>query len=128
MDYFVWAALGMIGCAAAYYVLKPIFDLRTTKSAIAHALTEFGNVETAGDDRIPQARGTYRQLASTLRERVDSIPYYALWSSLKLVPTFAEIDKATANLIGLSNILGLPPEKHDKSTLQRNIEIALHLK
>ena len=128
MAYFVWAALGIIGCAAAYFVLKPIFDFRTTKSAIAHALTEFGNVDTAGDDRIPQARVRYRQLASTLRERVNSIPYYTLWSSLKIVPTFAEIDKATANLIGLSNILGLQPEKHDKSTLQRNIETALHLK
>ena len=128
MDYFVWAALGIIGCAAAYFVLKPILEFRSTKTAIAHALAEFGNVDTAGDARITQARGTYRQLASTLRERVSSIPYYTFWSSLKIVPTFAEIDKAAANLIGLSNILGLPPEKHDKSTLQRNIETALHLK
>ena len=97
-------------------------------SEIAHALAEFANVDTPGDARIPQARGTYRELASTLRARADSIPYYTVWSSLKIVPTFAENDKASANLIGLSNIIGLQPERHDKNTLQRNIETALRLK
>jgi hypothetical protein len=128
MAYFLLAALGIIACAAAYFVIKPILDFRTTKGAIAHALAEFGNVDAAGDARIPQARGTYRELASTLRERANSIPYYTLWSSLKIVPTFAEIDKASANLIGLSNIVGLQADRHDKNTLQRNIETALHLK
>ena len=128
MAYFLLAALGIIAGAAAYFVLKPILDFRTTKGAIALALAEFGNVDTAGDARIPQARGTYRELANTLREGANSIPYYTLWSSLKIVPTFAEIDKASANLIGLSNIVGLQADRHDKKTLQRNIETALHLK
>ena len=86
------------------------FGLPGDQGASAHALAEFANVDTAGDARIPQARGTYRELASTLRARADSIPYYTVWSSLKIVPTFSEIDKASANLIGLSNIIGLQPE------------------
>ena len=128
MVYFVLAtALGIIGFAAAYFVLRPIWDFRTTRGAIAHALTEFGNVDTPDDARIPQARATYRDLANALKARMNSIPYYTLWSSLKIVPTFAEIDKASANLMGLSNIVGLQTERYDKNILQRNIETALHL-
>jgi hypothetical protein len=125
---YLGVALGIIVYAGAHFVLKPILGFRATRSAIAHALAEFANVNTSDDARIPQARGTYRELASTLRERADSIPYYTIWSSLKIVPTFAEIDKASANLIGLSNIIGLQAERHDKKTLQRNIENALRLK
>jgi hypothetical protein len=128
MVYLVLAALGVLVYAGVHFVLKPILDFRATRGAIAHALAEFANVDTPGDARIPQARGTYRELASTLRARADSIPYYTVWSSLKIVPTFAENDKASANLIGLSNIIGLQPERHDKNTLQRNIETALRLK
>ena len=129
MAYFVLAAaLGIIGYAAAYFVLRPILDFRTTRGAIAHALTEFGNVDMPGDARIPQARATYLELANALKARINSIPYYTLWSSLKIVPNFAEIDKATANLMGLSNIVGLQTERYDKNILKRNIETALHLK
>lgn len=128
MIYLLLVALGVIVYTGAHFVLKPILNFRATRGAIAHALAEFANVDTAGDARILQARGTYRELASTLRERSNSIPYYTVWSSLKILPTFAEIDKASANLIGLSNIIGLQSEKHDKNTLQRNIETALRLK
>ncbi len=128
MVYLVWAAVGVSVYAVAHFVLKPILTFRATRGAIAHALAEFSDVDTAGDVRISQARGTYREQASTLRAQVNSIPYYTVWSSLKILPTFAEIDKASANLIGLSNIIGLQLEKHDKNTLQRNIETALHLK
>ena len=128
MVYLVWAAVGVIVCAGAYVVLKPIWNFRTTRGAIAHALAEFADVDMDGDARIPRARETYRELESTLRARANRIPYYTVWSSLKLVPTFAEIDKASANLIGLSNIIGLRLQKHDKTTLKRNIETALRLK
>lgn len=128
MVYLVLAAVGAIAYAGAHFVLKPILDFRATRGAIAHALAEFANVDTAGDPRIPQARETYRELESTLRARANCIPYYTVWSSLNIVPTFAEIDKASANLMGLSNIIGLQLERHDKNTLQRNIETALHLK
>lgn len=128
MVYLVWAVVGVSVYAVAHFVLKPILNFRATKSAIAHALAEFSDVDTARDVRISQARGTYRELASSLRAQVNSIPYYTVWSSLKILPTFAEIDKASANLIGLSNIIGIQPEKLDKNTLQRNIETALRLK
>lgn len=128
MVYLVWAVVGVSVYAVAHFVLKPILNFRATKSAIAHALVEFSDVDTARDVRISQARRTYRELASSLRAQVNSIPYYTVWSSLKILPTFAEIDKASANLIGLSNIIGIQPEKLDKNTLQRNIETALRLK
>ena len=127
MVYLVWAAVGVIVYAGAHLVLKPIFEFRAIRGAIAHALAEFADVDTAGDARIPQARETYRKLESALRARASCIPYYTVWSSLKIVPTFAEIDKASANLIGLSNIIGLQMERHDKNTLHRNIETALRL-
>lgn len=128
MVYLVWAAVGVFVSAMAYFVLKPILNFRTARGAIAHALIEFADVETDGDARIPRARETYRDLESTLRARASCIPYYTLWSALKIVPTFAEIDKASANLIGLSNIIGLRMQRHDKKTLKRNIETALRLK
>ena len=128
MVYLVLAAVGVIVFAGAFYVLKPILNFRKTRAAIARALGEFADVDTDGDARIPRARETYRELESTLRARANCIPYYTVWSSLKIVPTFAEIDKASANLIGLSNIIGLRMERHDKDTLKRNIETALRLK
>ena len=128
MVYLVWVAVGVIVYAGAYFVLKPILNFRTTRGAIAHALAEFADVDTDGDARILRARETYRELESTLRARANHIPYYTVWSSLKIVPTFAEIDKASANLIGLSYIIGLRLQRHDKNTLKRNIETALRLK
>src|SRR5215510_1640318 len=112
-NYLMWAALGFIVYAGVHFVLKPILEFRTALGAIGHALAEFADVDTTRDARLPQARGTYRELANTLRARANSIPYYRVWSSLKIVPTFAEIDKASANLIGLSNIVGLQSERHD---------------
>jgi hypothetical protein len=128
MSYLVWVALGLFGYAGAQFVLKPIWDFRTARDEVAHALAEFGSVDAADNPRIQKARVSYRELASTLKARAHAIPDYALWSSLQIVPTVAEIEKACANLIGLSNTVGLQREREENIMLRRNVETALRLK
>ena len=131
MAYFLCAALGVIGYIGAHFALKPIVELRTTREAIAKALVLFGNLDAVcapGDARIPKARGKYHELGSTLIAQAHSIPIYAVWSSLKIIPPFEEIDNARANLIALSNTVGVEGQREDNSRRQQNIETALRLK
>ena len=63
MGHLVWAALGVIVYAGAHLVLKSILDFRAARGAIAHALAEFANVDTAGAGGI----GSMRQVMLSLR-------------------------------------------------------------
>lgn len=131
VSYLASAALGVIGYVGAQFVLKPISELRTTREAIAKSLVLFGNVDTMaspGDVRVQEARGKYRELASTLIAQANSIPFYAAWSCLKITPPFKEIEIASANLIGLSNAVGVQGQSLDNSRRQKYIETALWLK
>lgn len=131
IGYLASAVLGVIGYVGAQFVLKPISELRSTRESIAKSLVLFGNADTmAGpsDPRSQEARGKYRELASVLIAQANSIPLYAAWSFLKLIPPFEEIEKARSNLIGLSNAVGVQGQSLDNSRRQEKIEKALWLK
>jgi hypothetical protein len=131
MAYFACLVLGVIGYIGAHFALKPIVALRTTREAIAKTLVLFGNVDAVcapGDARIPKARAKYHELASTLIAQAQSIPLYAVWSSLNIIPPFEDIDYARANLIALSNTAGVEGQREDNSKRQQHIETALRLK
>ena len=52
---------------------------------------------------MDEASEVLRRQASQLRARVYSIPWYSFWSFMRLVRERAEIEEASAELIGLSN-------------------------
>lgn len=133
-DYFVSAILGVLGYVGAQFAVKPISEIRTTREAIAKSLVLFANADTmvnvtgSEDARTKEARGKYRELASTLIAQANSIPFYGVWSCLRIIPTFEDIEKARANLIGLSNAVGVQGQSLDNSRRQENIERALRLR
>src|SRR5262245_49567987 len=105
MEYLAFATLGVMGCVGAYFALKPVLALRTTIEAIASALARFGDVDAVGapgDARISKARVYYFDLAGLLIAQAVSVPLYAVWSSLNIIPPFEDIVSARATLIGLS--------------------------
>ena len=134
VGYFASAVLGVLGYVGAQFAVKPISELRTTREAIAKSLVLFANADTvvkvtdSDDARTREARGKYRELASTLIAQANSIPFYGVWSCLQIIPTFEDIEKARANLIGLSNAVGVQGQSLDNSRRQENIEQALRLR
>lgn len=134
VDYFASAALGVIGYVGVQFAVKPISELRTTREAIAKSLVLFAKADTvvnvtgSDDARALEARAKYRELASTLIAQANSIPFYGVWSCLRITPTFKDIEKARANLIGLSNAVGVQGQSLENSRRQQNIEQALRLR
>jgi hypothetical protein len=134
VGYFASAVLGVLGYVGAQFAVKPISELRMTREAIAKSLVFFANADTvvkvtdSEDARTREARGKYRELASTLIAQANSIPLYGVWSCLRIIPTFEDIEKARANLIGLSNAVGVQGQSLDNSRRQENIEQALRLR
>jgi hypothetical protein len=131
MEYLALPALGVMGSIGAYFALKPVLALRTTMEAIASALARFADVDVAvcspGDARISKARGKYFDLAGLLIPQALSVPLYAVWSSLNIIPPFEDILSARANLIGLSNTVGVEGQREDNIRRQEHIETALRL-
>src|SRR5262245_27699771 len=130
MEYLAFAALGVMGPIGAYFALKPVLALRTTMEAIASALARFGDVDAVcapGDARISKARVNYFDLAGLLIAQALSLPLYAVWSSLNIIPPFEDIVSARVNLIGLSKTVGVEGQREDNSRRQEHIEAALRL-
>jgi len=131
MSYLVCAVLGALGYLVAHFALKPIMALLTTREQIAKALVLFGNVDAVsapGDARIAKAKAKYHELASTLIAQANTIPHYAVYSSLHLIPPFEDIREARENLMSLSDAVGVQAEREDNRLLQQHIETALRLK
>jgi hypothetical protein len=136
VEYFVYAILGVLGYTGAHFIAKPLLELRKTRTDILRTLVLYANVDAlasiadvqVNDARAQEARGIYRELASTLIAQANSIPFYAVWSLLGVVPKFKDIEKVRANLIGLSNSIGVKGQSLDNSRRQTNIEQALRFK
>ena len=134
VGYFASAVLAVLGYVGVQFAVKPISELRTTREAIAKSLVLFANADTvvnvtgSENARTREAREKYRELASTLIAQANSIPFYGVWSCLRIIPAFTDIEKARANLIGLSNAVGVQGQSLDNSRRQENIERALRLR
>ena len=129
--YLAFAALGVMGSIGAYFVLKPVLALRTTIEAIASALARFGGLDAVcapGDARISKARDKYFDLAVLLLTQACSVPLYAVWSSLNIIPPFEDIVSAREYLIGLSKTVGVEGQREDNSRRGEDIEKALRLR
>ncbi len=129
-------ALALVSYVGLNFFGKPILALRETITEIAKSLVLYANMDsgvpnTLGervDDQAQAARDRYRDLASTLHGQANSVPFYGLWSRLKIVPHFEAIQTAKANLIGLSNMLGRPNQGPDNSRRERHVRESLGIR
>lgn len=55
---------------------------------------------------IKDAKISLRKQASELMSTTNAIPFYRFWAFFRLLPKLDDINKASANLIGLSNSVG----------------------
>ncbi|MFC2066797.1 hypothetical protein ACFLUO_07090 [Chloroflexota bacterium] len=87
--------------------IEPIHRLRSLIGEIADSLVFYADVYSnpgcGQKERMDEASEVLRRQASQLRARAYSIPWYSLWSLPRLVRESAEIEDASAELIGLSN-------------------------
>jgi len=97
------AITGVSGIVKLY--TDPVQDYRRLKGEIASALWQYGNVSYQSSNR-DEARSELRRLSGELQRVSNSIPSYRLFSFLRLVPTWHDIQKASSNLIGLTTSLG----------------------
>jgi hypothetical protein len=89
------------------FLLDPLTELRKLLGEVSDSLTYYAHVYSnpgvAGEDVLAEAKRVLRQRASQLWAKALSLPLYAVFSFLHLVPSRKSISEASANLIGLSN-------------------------
>jgi hypothetical protein len=108
----------VVGQIIQRFILEPIQDQRRVIAEIAVARVFLANVGPAsspvpegyvligGDEPIPASR-LLRSLAARLRASLWTIPFYDLWTRMRIVHPRATILEATSSLISWSNgILG----------------------
>ena len=92
-------------CVALF--VEPIHRLRSLIGEIADSLVFYANVysnpEVTQTELCDEASEALRRLAGQLKARAYTIPWYSLWSLLRLVRQKTEIEESSAELIGLSN-------------------------
>lgn len=104
--------------------VEPIHRLRSLIGEIADSLIFYANVYSNPELNIgtielyDKASETLRRHASQLKARAYAIPWYHLWALMRLVRKKTEVEKASAELIGLSNSvhggLGITGLENDK--------------
>jgi hypothetical protein len=103
----------VLGQAFQRFVLEPIHEQRRVIADIAVALVFLANVGPAtgvpegytvvgADEPIPASRHL-RSLGARLRGSLWTIPFYRLWSTIRLVKPRKTILAASTALIGWSN-------------------------
>jgi len=89
------------------FLLDPLTELRKLLGEISDSLTFYAHVYSnpgsPNQDVLAEAKTVLRQRASQLWARALSLPFYWLFSLLRLVPSKKSISTASSNLIGLSN-------------------------
>jgi hypothetical protein len=126
------AAIAVVTYVLAQFVGKQVQAYWETKKEIAKSLVLYANADVAllgpENARTLQARQLYRENASCLIGLLNAIPLYRLWAFLRLIPSIEAMEVARANLIGLSNSVGVPGQAVDNSRREANIRRALGIR
>lgn len=97
----------VIGQLLSRFVLEPLAEWRKLRGEVAHALHFYANVYV-GEGLHTAEYGQevmkhYRDLASQLWQRAHAIPFYRVFVLMKAVPSWSQLQQASAGLTGLSN-------------------------
>lgn len=128
------AAVGMVIFVVNQFLLKcaiePVYDLRRFRGDIVDILAfyanQYCNPGCGEKEDMEAASDALRQAATKLLGRRYAIPWYPLWSGLRMVPKNQGVMSARENLTGLSNSVsrGKSEENNERA---RAILVALDL-
>ncbi|SRR6266481_2321759 len=121
----------VVGQFIQRFFLEPIQDQRKIIGEIAFALVFYENIMDVSERRkssIPLLEledpivvaKNIRRLASQLRATLYTIPFYGLFSLLRLVPKASALSSASTSLVGWSNsIHSGNPDVHKKEIVEQ---------
>jgi hypothetical protein len=93
------------------FAIEPVHKHDEIRGEIAHSLAYFADAYAnpgLGTPKHGEASAKLREQACLLGSRTLLIRKYSVYSSLGLVPSRQKIQKACANLIGISNQVNTP--------------------
>lgn len=102
------------------FFIEPIHEQRKLIGEISDALIYYANLYSSpgvgSQDKCDEASRVLRQKASLLRARTHAIPWYGLFTRLRIVKPRKSIETAASNLTGLSNSIhrGDPRTNHER--------------
>lgn len=113
----------VFGQIISKFIIDPIQKQKEILGKISYALSFYGNRFPFMDDKgkiinideLNKSSEEIRSLASDIRATRYSIPFYNLFSSIKIVPNANAIKETSTSLIGWSNSLfsnQIPNDRH----------------
>ena len=116
---------GAVAVAAGQWarrsVTEPIREQRRVIGDVARALVREADVESESDPaRREEARSNLRGLSARLRATLWTVPHYAVFQRIGLVPTADEVMAASTELAGWAHDIG----RGGAGTLRRRLLIA----
>jgi hypothetical protein len=120
------AVVLVVGQIVQRFYLEPIQEQRRIIGEIAYALIYDANVvrELFVEERVKETVTRMRQLASSLRATVRTIPSYGFFARQGVVPPADNVMRASRELIGLSNST---TERVGEENHRRRVRIAKEL-
>lgn len=99
----------VIGQLVVKLVIDPVQDAKKTIGLIAHTMIERANVISnpgvLSAEEMDVTSKHLRQLSSQLNSHLYLVPFYSMTAGIFRLPSRENMQKASSNLIGLSNSL-----------------------
>lgn len=91
------------------FFIEPVHEYKKTIGNIADNLIYYANIysnpSVASNESKNETSNALRRLAAELTSRTHSIPFYTIFSAIKVIPKYSNSISASSSLIGLSNSL-----------------------
>jgi len=118
----------VIGQIISKFIIDPVHEQKALIGEIADSLIFYANVYTNPGilplEMMDEASNEFRQQATLLQSKTHLIPLYQILSILGLVVNKKHINKATKNLILISNRIHKKPDNTLGNVGIKNLEIA----
>jgi hypothetical protein len=128
-----WTVLGgvtvyVLGQIAVVFYVTPIQQLWRIFGHIQHQLTYFAPAYLSpGSGPNDDASKEFRNCAAQLRACAFAVCHYDRFAAWGIVPPRDSIERASSNLLGLSNGVGPGADPAHNQKYRRNVEDALDL-
>ena len=102
----------VVGRIIERFFVETIYDLRVMIKDVAYSLAYYaGEISNPGmcqPERMGKAADSLRILGTQLPATAQSIPFYAFWSVLKIIPQLDDLYQSAKLLISISNTICVP--------------------
>ncbi|MCX6743435.1 MAG: hypothetical protein NT116_04330 [Candidatus Parcubacteria bacterium] len=122
----------VIGQIISKFIIDPIHEQKRLIGKIADSLIFYANVYTnpgiLPKETMDKASVKFRQQATFLQSKTHLIPLYGILSILGLIVSKNNINKASENLIRISNLTHVKPDSSTGNIAIKNAETADEIK